>query len=40
VLRDDELAARLSTAARALAIAPGSTWQDRAALIVARLVPA
>ena len=39
VLRDDELAAGLASAARALATAPGSTWQDRAALIVARLVP-
>ena len=40
VIRDDALAARLATAARALAVAPGSTWGDRAALIVDRLVPA
>jgi len=40
VLRDDALAAGLATAARALAVAPGSTWGDRAALIVDRLVPA
>ena len=38
VLRDDALAAGLATAARALAMAPGSTWGDRAALIVNRLV--
>jgi glycosyltransferase involved in cell wall biosynthesis len=38
VLRDDELAARLASAARALAVAPGSTWQDRAALIDERLL--
>jgi glycosyltransferase involved in cell wall biosynthesis len=38
VLRDPDLAARLATAARALAVAPGSTWDDRAALIVESLL--
>lgn len=37
VLRDDDLAARLAAAARSLAMSPGSTWDDRAALIVERL---
>jgi glycosyltransferase involved in cell wall biosynthesis len=40
VLRDDGLARRLAGAARALAVAPGSTWDDRAALIVERLAGA
>jgi glycosyltransferase involved in cell wall biosynthesis len=40
VLRDPELAARLAAASRRLALAPGSTWDDRAALIVERLAPA
>lgn len=37
VLRDRDLADRLARAARALAVAPGSTWDDRAALVVERL---
>lgn len=37
VLRDRTLAERLARAARALAVAPGSTWDDRAALVVERL---
>ncbi|HEY7525732.1 MAG TPA: glycosyltransferase [Candidatus Limnocylindria bacterium] len=37
VLRDAALAERLAAAARALAVAPGSTWDDRAAEIVERL---
>jgi glycosyltransferase involved in cell wall biosynthesis len=37
VLRDATLAGRLSAAARALAVAPGSSWDDRAAEIVERL---
>jgi glycosyltransferase involved in cell wall biosynthesis len=37
VLRDRELAERLATAARALAVSPESTWDDRAAEIVERL---
>jgi glycosyltransferase involved in cell wall biosynthesis len=37
VLRDTKLAERLARAARALAVAPGSTWDDRAAQIVERL---
>jgi glycosyltransferase involved in cell wall biosynthesis len=40
VLGDDGLAARLSAAARALAVARGSRWQDRAALIADLLMPA
>jgi glycosyltransferase involved in cell wall biosynthesis len=37
VLQDRELAERLAVAARTLAVAPGSTWDDRAATIVERL---
>jgi glycosyltransferase involved in cell wall biosynthesis len=37
VLRDRALARRLSAKARALALAPGSSWDDRAAEIVERL---
>jgi glycosyltransferase involved in cell wall biosynthesis len=37
VLRDRALARRLSAAARELALAPGSSWDDRAAEIVERL---
>ena len=37
VLRDRDLAARLAGAARALATAPGSTWDDRATVIIDRL---
>ena len=39
VLRDGALAERLAAAARGLALAPGSSWQDRAQLIVERLLP-
>jgi glycosyltransferase involved in cell wall biosynthesis len=37
VLRDRELAGALGRAARRLATAPGSTWDDRAALVVEHL---
>ena len=39
VLLDADLAADLAAAARRLAVAPGSTWQARAATIVATLLP-
>lgn len=38
VLRDPGLAGRLARAARALAVASDSTWDDRAALVIDRLV--